>query len=252
MKFLWTGAVYGGLCMLSYIGNSSIPLSDIIFLFGLKNVTYFVQYLQEITFWILPLIFFQIFYGTYIYRHFCTASIYFFSRCDRRTSWFMKEAFHLYLFTISYLVVMLASGTAVTGIFAKVIIDKNGVEALFFYLLVYSLYLFVCTLGINLLAILFTSNIGFIVVEGINFFTIASYTIVGNFFAPKGEILQKYKWMLTINPFSYLVFSMHETRIDYVRAALLFGGMGVLLLAAGCIVVNKHNFIYSNMETGGN
>lgn len=252
LKFLWIAVFCGILCMLGYsAGEDKFFSSEVISLFGMYGTSYFVQYLPDITHLFVPLLLFQMFFGTYIYHHFCTASIYFFSRYPKRNKWFFTETFKLYLFGCIYLFLMLISGTLVCSLFSKIVIDRKMWKLLFFYICIYSLYLFVSTFAINLLSILFNSNVAFIIVAGINSFFIAAFTIVGNFFAPEGVILQQYEWTIKINPFYYLIFGMHNNNTDYFISILLFFSMAVLLFICSYFVINKHDFIDSNRETGG-
>lgn len=252
LRFLWIAFFCGAICILGFaVKNDGFFASDVICLFGMDEIGYFTQYLPQITYWFFPLLFFQAFFGSYIYRHFCTASIYFFSRYTKRTRWLFKEILRLFLFCCLYLFVMLISGLVVCSLVSKVKIDASIWKMFCYYMVIYSLYLFVVTLGINLLSIVFNSNIGFIVVEGINLFFIAAFAIAGNLFAPEGVILEQYEWIIKINPFYYLIFSMRNSNNDYLISMLLFMGIAALLLWCSFFVVNKHNFIESNQETGG-
>ena len=252
LRFITAGIICGVFCMASYaIDNEYFLCSDIISLFGMQEVSYFAQYMSEIIYWFMPLLFFQIFFGTYIYRHFCTASIYFFSRYEKRNRWFTKEIFTLYMFTCIYLLLMLAAGIIVCNVFSVVKFDLYAVKTLFYYIIIYSLYLFVTALAINLVAIIYNSNVAFVVVEGINIFCIVMFTVTGDFFAPDGIVLEQYEWMLKVNPVYYLVFGMINSESEYLHAASVFMVMAVILVGVGLIVINRHNFIEANKETGG-
>ena len=110
-RFLLVGAASGFFCVFNYAKNGMAQtLADIVMLFGFSSADCQLNQIMEGTYWYMPLFLFQIFYGTYIYRHFCSASIYFFSRCCSRTRWFLKEALTLYLFAVVYLLAVLAGG----------------------------------------------------------------------------------------------------------------------------------------------
>lgn len=253
LRFLGIAVCCGVLCMLELAVSrqGGFELSEIILRFGMRHVKNYRQYLPELTFWFTPLLFFQIFFGTYIYRHFSTASIYFFSRCCRRTGWFLKEALQLYLFTILYLAVMLAAGVFISEVFSEVTVDVKAGRMLLFYLIIYSLYLFVVTLMVNLTAIILGSSNGFTAVEGVNLFLIAVYAISGDFLESTENTLHKiYECILKINPFSYLIFYMRESGKDYLISILVFLVIAVILLPCGCIIVNKCNFIEADREIG--
>ncbi len=252
LKFLVVGIVCGVLCMLGYaVRIDEFVCSDIIRLFGMYEIKYFMQYLSNIAYWFMPLLFFQIFFGTYIYRHFCCASIYYFSRYTKRTKWYVKEVLDLFLFAIIYLFMMISCGIICCTLISDVIFDVNTIKILCFYLLIYSLYLFVTTLGVNIVAILCNSNVGFMVVEGINMFFIVLFTIVGEFFASDGIILKEYEWILKINPIYYLMFGLNNGVNDYLIAAFIYLILAVIILCWGGFVINRHNFIESDNEIGG-
>ncbi len=251
LRFLGIAVCCGVFCMLELAVNNDngFQVSEIILRFAMQHVKNYRQYLPELTFWFTPLLFFQIFFGTYIYRHFSVASIYFFSRCRKRTSWFLKESLQLYLFTIFYLAIMLVAGGFITKIFSEVTIDVKTGKTLFFYLFIYSMYLFAVTLAINLAAILFGSSNGFILVESVNLFMIAIYAISGDFLELAEKTLYRiYEYILKTNLFSYLIFYMHKSEKDYFISAFVFFTLSVVFLFCGCIVVNRCNFIESDRE----
>ena len=267
-KFLWMAVFCGAFCIFGstrYNPNPTILFSDVIMLLGFEYVDFFPQYIPIITYWYLPLIIFQIFYGTYIYRHFCSASVYFFSRYCSRTLWFLKETGVLYLFGLAYLIVMILSGTFITSFFTPVSAGTTSWLLACYYLLIHSLFLLVTTLGINILAIVFTSNVGFMIIEGISLFSMASFAVLGKYFITEDILIDKYTWLLKINPFAHLVFSMHSSGINSVDriintksisfdlnlSVLVFLMAAIIVTVCGCMMVSNHNFIESNKETGG-
>lgn len=80
LRFLGIAVCCGIFCMLELAvsRDNGFEVSEIILRFAMQHVKNYRQYLPELTFWFTPLLFFQIFFGTYIYRHFSVASIYFF------------------------------------------------------------------------------------------------------------------------------------------------------------------------------
>lgn len=252
LRFIWVGVLSGIFCILGYaIQSRALLLSDIVALFGMREIECYVQFLSNIAYWYIPLLFFQALYGTYVYRHFCTASVYFFSRYTKRTSWFLRESCALYFMGLIYLIMMLVAAIVCSALFSNVIIDEQSAKIFLYYIGIYSLYLFVTTMGINIIAIIFNSNSGFLVVEGVNLFSITLFALVGNFFAPEGFILEEYEWILKINPFYYLVFGMKIQDKDYLTSLELFMVLAIVTWLIGCRVVNKRDFIGGNKEVGG-
>ena len=146
---------------------------------------------------------------------------------------------------------MIGSGIFICSLISEVVFDINTVKILLYYIWIYSFYLFVTTLKINLIAIVMNSNIAFIIVEGINLFFIALFTITGEFFAPEGIIMKQYEWVLKVNPIYYLIFDMNREQQEYLTSAMIYMIMAVILLCCGFIIINKHNFIDNNKEMGG-
>ena len=251
-KFLGVGFICGMFCMIGYaVRSESMQASNVIGLFGLSEVDYFVQYLSTILYWILPLLIFQIVFGTFVYRHFCTASVYFFSRYPKRTRWFLEEATRLYILCLGYLMMMVLAGIISCVGFSNLIWDSGWWKTLGLYFGIFSLYLFSVTLAINILSMTSNSNVGFIVIEGVNIASIASFSLVGNLYAPEGVVLKEYEWMLKVNPFYYLVYGVRNYGEETLVAMLLFLVIVILLLLAGVAIVNRREFIVDNGEIGG-
>ena len=65
LKFLWVGVLSGIFCILGYaIQSRALLLSDIVALFGMREIECHVQFLSNIAYWYIPLLFF-LFVTTY-------------------------------------------------------------------------------------------------------------------------------------------------------------------------------------------
>lgn len=266
-KLLPVAAFVGFFCIMNCARNGTLhTFSDMILLFGFQNVSYHPYYIVEITYWFIPLLLFQILYGTCIYRHFCCASIYFFSRCCNRIEWFLKEVLLLYLAAVLYLMILVASGFFAALLFGPVKMDGLSWILLGYYLLIHSLFLLITTLLINLLSILFTSNVSFALVEGMNLSGMAAFCLTGTCFIPDEALLPRYTWILKVNPIAHLIFSVHGSSIDSLDRMInekgisfdlnLSVGIGFaaafLATAGGCLLVQHYDFLHANREMGGN
>lgn len=192
-------------------------------------------------------IFFQIFFGVYIYRHFCTASIYYFSRNSKRTSWYIKQLGQVMLFCVMYLLVIqlsaIISGMCVT----RVVYDAEMWKILAYYLVIYSLYLFASTVMINVLSIRFNNIVGFVVVELINAYSWVTFGLVGQYIIHGGgnrltALIMRY------NMFSYLVFGIQESTMDYVTCILVNLSLAIIAILLGAFVVNKYEFVENGKD----
>ena len=89
LKFMLVAAICGSFVMIYYIfPDKIISSAELIDILGMVNIIDVPTYLSHITFLYGSMVFFEIFFGTYIYRHFCTANYYFFSR---KTHYFLKK-----------------------------------------------------------------------------------------------------------------------------------------------------------------
>ena len=266
IKFLSIAGVCG---ILSFMGtaikNDEILLNDIIISTAFGNVEYMPYFFTNFFVAYIPLTFFHFFYGTYIYSHFCTASVYYFSRKCNRTGWFLKEVGSLYIFAVLYVIIYLGSEILCCVIFSSVQADISSLYLILYYIVLYSLFLLVVTLAINLSSILFTSNIGLMLVEVVVMLCVGAYLMLGQKYITDDSLIGKYTWMIKANPFSHLIMNLHSSSIEKINKAInvknidfdlniscvVYLSLGIITILAGCIIVNKHNFIVSNQETGG-
>ena len=265
MKYKWywlLGSIFGLMCFIE--GNdlaSTIRFSDIVQYPAFLAIDCMLDFLPQITHWYMPLLFFQIIYGIYIYRHFCSASIYFFSRNINRKKWFLTESFKLYGCTLLYLISMLITGIIVKAFYYDIIWNVEGFIILLYHICIHSLYLFAITLGTNVIAIRFGSSVGFISIMSVNIFFISLYASLGEIIS-EDILYTEYSWLLKINPFAHLIFKVHSSEIDSVDniinkygmsfdlnySILLFGIISIAFLILGCIMCEKHEFIKNNIE----
>ena len=262
-KCYWLlGVIFGLMCFIE--GSNlvaTITFSDIVQYPAFLSADCMLDFLPQITHWYMPLLFFQIIYGIYIYRHFCSASIYFFSRNINRKKWFLTEAVKLYGYTLLYLISMLASGIMVKAFCYNIIWNVEGLLILIYYICIHSLYLFAITLGTNVIAIRFGSSVGFISIVSLNIFFISLYASLGEIIN-EDILYTEYTWLFKINPFAHLIFSVHSSGIlcvdneinkygmsfDLNYSILLFAIVSIAFLILGCIMCEKHEFVKNNIE----
>lgn len=75
-------AIIWGILQSLYYFNSegNVVLSDVVLYCSISALGIIPAYLIEETLKMIPFFIFQILFGTLIYHHFCTASVYYFSR----------------------------------------------------------------------------------------------------------------------------------------------------------------------------
>ena len=267
VKYFLCAIIGGAFCCLFFITtHNTISFSYVILKFGFTEFDINIASLMYLFQWYFPLIMFQIFFGTYIYRHFCCASVYYFSRCNNRVSWFLKEAALLYPIAVIYIVIMISSGTIISSITNHLYFDKTSFILFGYYLIIHSLWLFLTTLLINVLAIKISSSNSFLVVGGIQMFFMALFGSWEN--KLDFTILEKkdhFASILKLNPLSHLVLKWHSSTLESVNkqincfdikfdlnwSILLFFVLSIFVIALGCLIVKRQDMIDINKETGG-
>ncbi|WP_078553746.1 hypothetical protein [Bacillus alkalicellulosilyticus] len=267
MTCIGVAIVWGAFQAIFFLGlREEIVLSDIIIEFSFSNVDIILVYLIEVSIRLLPLLLFQILFGTYIYKHFCTASIYYFSRCHNRIKWFMKECSKLYLLAFIYPLIMVSSGTMVTSITNDVVFDMGSIILLVYFVFIYSFWLFLTALLMNVIAIKVDSSLGFMVIVGLQLASVALLILWENVLPlVNTDLLERNTSLLQINPISHLILAWHSSTIEVVNDkinhltihfdlnnsvfVLLF--ICVVVVMFGCYVVKNQQWITFNKERGG-
>ena len=210
-----------------------------------------------------PLLLFQVFFGTYIYRHFCSASIYYFSRCSNRIKWILKEAGILYINTLIYILVMIITAFGTVAITNNIKFDNTTIILIVYYILITSLYVFFTTLLINILSFKLSSVAGFAIVQCTQLAFIVSLCLMENKILVNFDNGPEDSKYLIFNPMAHLVMKFHSsnnqalnkvinrynTVFDINISVILFFCLSIITLLIGCVVVNKHSFIVSNNES---
>ncbi|MGG0717218.1 hypothetical protein ABE096_06410 [Robertmurraya massiliosenegalensis] len=243
--------------------HEEILLSDIILTFGFSEVEIILVYLIELSLKLLPLLLFQILFGTYIYQHFCTASIYYFSRCPNRVRWFLTECSKLYLLSFIYPLVMVISGTTVASITNQIVFDEVSFILLLYYLLIHSLWLFFTALLINLIAIKLDSSLGFMAVVILQFTCVAMLLLWENVWPlTDTQNLSNHALLLQFNPIAHLILAWHSSPISLLNERLdqfqidfnlnnsivVFFFLNIVFLTFGCWIVKKQEWITLQKE----
>ena len=280
-RFLIVPLLLGTVSFLLYAARlPEVPATTVLLNTAFQNTHLMPDDIPEILTRFLPLLLFQIFYGTMIYRHFCTASIYYFSRKTKRVRWFLPECGILFLYALAYSAVLLFSGIGIVAAFGKLRWDPGFLPLMVYYLLIYSLFLFFTTLAINLLSILVTGSAAFIIVEAVNLICIAVYSVLdpvskkaAGYVAPsyvtpdyvEPNFLRDWMWAIRPNFIANLNLSLHRDGLGVPEGLInlkdldfglngsivYFLVLSVIVIVAGCLIVTKHSFIESNKETGG-
>lgn len=103
-------------------------------------------------------------FGNKLYGHFCTASIYVFSRCPNRMKWYGKEMLQLINFICIFELVFLSTTAIASVLRYQVIFSVGGFILLGCHALIFMLWNFTLVLLVNLLAINIGSSAAFTLV----------------------------------------------------------------------------------------
>ena len=261
IKYILLGMLFGFI-MCATAGTSELKLSDAILRLGFNDVILYPPFFVSMTYYFLPFLAFQIIFGTYIYRHFCSGSIYYFTRIKSRAGWFIKEILFLFIITILYVCAIICGAIVISALISNFSFDASGFMLMIYYIAISGLFLFSTTLLINCLAILFTSNISFIIVEGIQIFFMAVLFLSRNVL-PEEEI-ENNAWFLLYNPIAHIILPLHISRIEAIdemlhrydvpmdlnMSVILFAVLSVLFVFIGCIIVKNKDFITNGNQEG--
>lgn len=264
MKFMLCAVAFGILNTLIY-GENMHTAEQVFLLWGFGQTSLLMAEAPIFISAYFPMLFFNVFWGTYIYKHFCSGSVYYFSRCKNITKWYMKECLHLYLYTLGYLGVLIASGMICALAVWHITLSASAMAGFIYYFAIHSLFLFSVTLCINIVSIWISDSNGFVYVEGAILFLIATFFFVGENAFPEDIVTPDKMWIIKVNPISHIIFSMHSSSIPALNEAINMYGvdfelnhsvallllLSVITVIAGRFSVERHNFINTNLENGG-
>lgn len=255
------------LCGIVFWGSTTTPnniiyASDIIISLGFGVVECIPRCIIDITYYFTPILIFQILYGTYIYRHFCSASVYYFSRTENKIRWYLKQTIELFVFSLLYVILLLGASMAAASIFNDVIFRKNDMVLGCYFLVIYVLFLFTTTNFINILAILFSSNIAFIIVNAVQILSMALFVMADTIFL-ENEIAKKNLYIL-LNPIAHLIIRVHTGKneemcslysiigrgFDFNISISVYLAFALVSLISGCIIVKHKDVAGSNEQEG--
>lgn len=172
---------------------------------------------------LLPNYIFEMYLGTELYHHFCTASIYVFSRTPHRIRWYMKEVAGVWIVTLFVQMMQMFASIFVTALRYQVVVNQSGIVLMLFHIVVYAMWFFAMTL----------------------------------LFMPQFS-----RYFLNCNPIAHLVIGWHTGRVEILREALdspyhgvymessLFWmvGISVVVIVCGMYLVWKHDFLNTYTE----
>jgi hypothetical protein len=150
-----------------------------------------------------PVFIFEIVFGTLIYKRFCECSAYYFIRQKKRWVWFIKEAFGLFILSIIYWIAYFLVYFSAAGLIKGSFPNSKMLAVTLIMIMIFSVFVFACTLLINAFAIIFGSQRGFIIAFGIQLF----FAVFLAFQEKLSDINEK---LISFNPVAGLITAWHS------------------------------------------
>ena len=209
----------------------------------------------------IPDYMFELYIGIELYRHFCTASVYVFSRTPNRSRWYIREVIEVAVAVLGYQIIKMFAAMSVTFLRYQIEPDHFGFFLLVFHIIVYSLWVFNVSLLINLISIKYGSNNAFIWIVGIQIFMTALLELVQIF----ESNLTLTKIFLNVNPIAHLVVGWHTgtikelknslevtyIRLDFKVTLVTMLAISIFSVIVGMYLVSQHEFLILNANEEG-
>lgn len=267
LPVLLMGICCGGMLSLAYINpySGSITLSELILqLSGSRGefpLDFTVTELLSFSARLIPYLLMELYGGTGLYRSFCTASVYVFSRTSNRIRWYIGECLKMAGLILLYQAALTVSAAAAACSRYDVIWEKPGFVLLGVHLLLYGLWTFSMTLLVNILAILLGSSGAFAAAA-------AGQLAMVSGMAPLNLLENRkalFSVLIQVNPLSHLVLGWQFTAcapLDHVihppwKVLPLSGSiLYMTAIAAGVLfiggwIVRGYDLLAADPEFGG-
>lgn len=198
--------------------------------------------------------------GNRLYQHFCTASVYVFSRCPDRLSWYRKSLAELLGSVFLFETVFVAAAVLAAAPRCRISVDGGDMLLLGFHVLIYLLWIFGWALLANLLAIRVGSSRAFMAVMTVQAFCTAALAMV--------SVLEKKQMqkafitrLLWFDPVAHTVLSWHQGApfakelansryaLSPVVSVVLFFLLDIGIVLAGGVLIRRQDMLSENRET---
>lgn len=214
-------------------------------------------------FLMIPFFLYQFYGGIQLYRQFCVASVYIFSRTTNRVKWYFTEVWGLCKGLLVLQVFLQGSTLLVAALRWDVVWTAEGWLLLGVHVSLFTLWTLMMALGVNLFALIWGSSTGFLVVFALQAGMLA-VLCSGEALTDSYDALNRLVWL---TPISRLVLGWQNGGAfselaqvlpgEYGRvlnlsgSLLLLGLITAAVVALGLVVIQKKDILVSNLETGG-
>lgn len=214
-------------------------------------------------FLMLPFFLYQFYGGIQLYRQFCVASVYVFSRTTNRVKWYMTELWGLCKGIFVLQVFLQASTLLVSALRWDVVWTWEGWILLGIHVLLFTLWTLTMTLGVNLAAMIWGSSTGFLVVFAVQAGMLAllcsgeslggSYDALNQlvFWDPISRLVLGWQSGGAFSGLAQVLPAEYGQVLHLSSSLVLLLLMTVAMAVLGLMVVQKKDILVSNLETGG-
>lgn len=246
---------YDGKIMLSEaVLQLSGSRGDLVLGFSASELASFVMCL-------LPAFIFEAYAGVMLYRHFCTASVYVFSRYPHQVKWYVGEVIRLSGAVWGFNLLLLVTAMLMAAVRYELSIDSAGIVLAGYHLFIYSLWEYMMALFVNLAAIYLGSSAAYVSVVSVQLVCIVMLNLMD--FAIRhyggGAAYDKF---LVWNPISHLVLGWHDSsmeevaliltssymQIDLNVSLIIFLLLGIFITFVGALIIKKHDLLVVDLE----
>lgn len=262
------GVVCGGLLSLSRINpyGGQIALQDLVLqLSGSRGDFVMELYygaMVDFGFLMLPFFLYQFYGGIQLYRQFCVASVYVFSRTTNRVKWYFTELWGMCKGLLILQVFLQGTTLLVAALRWDVVWTGEGWLLLGIHVLLFTMWTFTMALGVNLLALIWGSNTGFLAVFALQAGMLAALCTGAKLESADPTLAR----LLVLDPVSRLVLGWQSggafglegaLPAEYGHVLTLSGSMLLValmtaaVLVLGLVAIQKKDILVSNLETGG-
>ncbi len=189
-------------------------------------------------------------WGIDLYRHFCTAGVYVFSRCTNRLKWYRSILISLFVKVCIFETVLTGTVILLSSFCFRMKIRQDGLIILGCHLSVFLLWNFIWILLMNLLALVSGSSMAAVVVMGIQTICLAGLGAAGFLEAKHASDLMIEK-LVQLNPISCTVLGWQSEGTYSMKSthALLFLAMCcIFVIIAGGILIHRSELLTDNRE----
>lgn len=212
---------------------------------------------------LFPQFIFELYAGIMLYRHFCTASVYVFSRYPHRVKWYIREIGHLGGAVCIFHLILLAVTIITTAGRYELQIDSAGIVLTAYHFCLHALWVYAMTLSVNLLAIYCGSSTAYSFVISVQVICTVLLSLMDwlvRYYDGKLSYGNVIKW----NPIAHLVLSWHSSDMEHVNQVLtspylqvdlkgsliMFLLLGMIITFVGMFIIKEYDLLISDLETG--